>query len=95
MLASAFADRLEDVKSIRNTGELDQADAASVNANIASVANAADDLITALIENAEARGLQATGRWIDIPLVECREFEIKERDPVEEQADDAYDRMKM
>lgn len=87
MLASALVDRLEDLKSIRNTGDLDEADAASVNANIASIANAADELITALIDNAEARGLQATGRWMDIPLVECREFEIEERDAGGDQAD--------
>lgn len=94
LLASAFADRLSDVTSIRSLGELDDTDAAKVNANIASIARAADDLISAVVSNAESRGLQATGPWMDIPLFECREFEIEERDPIGEQADDAYGQMK-
>jgi len=82
LIASTFAERLSEVRSVQNTGEPDEADAVSVNANIASIAKMADELISAVIVNAEARGLQATGGWMDIPLVECREFELEEQDPI-------------
>lgn len=57
-------------------GKLDDTDAAWVNANIGIAAEGADDLISSLVEDAEDKGLVATGDWMKIPLVEQREFEV-------------------
>lgn len=91
--AQWFAKQLDLVTRIRATGELAAGDAAGVNAQIAMIAEEADGLIMALIKDAEARGLEATGPWMNIPLVECREFEVTEpADPELTKADDARDR---
>lgn len=90
-LAQGFAKQLDRVTSIRATGELADHDAADINAHIAMIAEEADRLITALIKDAEAHGLEATGPWMKIPLVECREFEVPQSDPVAEEADFVHD----
>ncbi len=94
LLARAFAGRLADVKCIRTlgaAGEPSERDARAVNAYIAMIAEEADSLISALVEDAEASGLEATGAWMAVPLVECRKFEAVERDPDLERADDIHD----
>jgi hypothetical protein len=91
-LAQGFAKHLDGVTSIRATGELTEGDAAEVNAHIAMIAEEADSLITALISDAEAHGLVATGPWLKIPLVECQAFEVVSPDPLLAEADDAHDR---
>jgi hypothetical protein len=91
--AAGFARQLTAVTCIRSTGEPSEDDAVSVNAHLAMIAEEADSLLTAVISDAEARGLQATGPWMKIPLVECRKFEVaKPPDPDLTQADDAWDR---
>jgi hypothetical protein len=90
-MARCFAARLIDVKCIRATGEASHDDARSVNAHIAMVATEADALITALIKDAEANGLDSAGRWMNIPLVECQEFEVVTRDPAADEVDDIHD----
>jgi hypothetical protein len=90
--AQRFAKHLDRVTSIHAVGELTDGDAAGVNADIAMIAEEADSLITALIRDAEARGLEATGPWMKIPLVECQEFEVVTPDPVLAEADDSHDR---
>jgi hypothetical protein len=83
----------ERLASITGTpGDPDETDAHRVNAQIAMVAEEANILITALITDAEAQGLEATGPWLDIPLVECREFAVPRADPVAQEADDILDR---
>ena len=72
-------------------GDPDETDAHRVNAQIAMVAEEANILIAALISDAEAQGLEATGPWLDIPLVECREFAVPRADPVAQQVDDIQD----
>jgi hypothetical protein len=89
--AQAFAKQLDRVTSIRANRELADHDAADVNAHIAMIAEKADSLITALIKDAEARGLEATGPWMKIPLVECREFEVPQSDLIADEADFAHD----
>jgi len=94
LTARQFAHRLADVRCIRQLGPAGDAtedNAEAVNYYIAMVAEEADGLITALIEDAEARGLEATGAWMKIPLVEVRKFEPIERDPELERADDIQD----
>ena len=78
--AASFAKQLAGVTSLRTTGEADESDAKTVNEHIAMVAEQADALITALIKDAEARDLEATGPWMDIRLIECREFELARRE---------------
>jgi hypothetical protein len=71
---------------------LDETDAAWVNANIGIVAEGADDLISTLVDDAEGKGLEATGDWLPIPLVEQRAFEVPEHDVEADKADAAHDR---
>lgn len=59
--AAGFAKQLADVTAIRTTGEPDEVDAGAVNEHIAMVAEEADALITALVADAEAKGLEASG----------------------------------
>ena len=81
--AVSFAKQLAEVTSVRTTGDADESDAEAVNGHIAMVAEQADALISALIKDAEARELEATGAWMDIPLVECQEFEpIRRNDEI-------------
>ncbi|KUL94349.1 hypothetical protein DK26_15185 [Bosea sp. WAO] len=94
LLAHGFAARLARVKCIRTLGPAGDAledDARAVNAHIAMIAEEADNLITALIGDAESAGLEATGAWMKLPLVECRKFEAIERDPDLDRADDIQD----
>lgn len=91
LMARQFAARLAEVKCIRRLGPAGDAtseNARDVNAFIAMIAEEADGLIAALIEDAEASGLEATGAWMNIPLVEVRKFEPIERDPELQRADD-------
>jgi hypothetical protein len=86
-------DVAERLASITGTpGDPDETDAHRVNAQIALVAEEANILMTALITDAEAQGLEATGPWLDIPLVECREFAVPRPDPIAPEADDIHDR---
>ena len=87
--ANAFAKDLAGVAGV--SGEPDNSDAAKVNADIAMVAEHADALITALIENAEDHGLEATGDWIGNPLIEARAFEVPRGDRALDKADDDRD----
>jgi hypothetical protein len=89
--AQEFARKLEDLAGVL-ANPLDETDAAWVNANISMVAEEADELISTLIEDAESKGLEATGEWIPMPLVEQRAFEVPKRDPEGDKADDAHDR---
>ena len=94
LLARGFAARLAEVKCIRTLGPAGDAledDARTVNAYIAMIAEEADTLIAALIEDAEAAGLEATGAWMRIPLVGCQKFEAVQRDPDLDRADDIHD----
>jgi hypothetical protein len=91
-LASRFAQHLKEVKGIAGTHEADEFDARSVNASIGMVAELADSLIDALISDAEARGLNASGAWMHIPLIEVREFQASASDPGPKEADDIHDR---
>ncbi|MCO5092636.1 hypothetical protein [Bosea sp. (in: a-proteobacteria)] len=76
IMARAFAEKLQEVTCVRALGEPDDEDAAKVNAFIRMIAEGADQLVTAIIENAEGRDLVQAGAWMDIPLVEVREFEV-------------------
>jgi hypothetical protein len=91
-LASRFAQHLEEVKGITGTRGADEFDALSVNAWIALVAEEADGLLTALISDGESHGLEASGSWMDVPLIEVREFEVVHADPAAREADDIHDR---
>ncbi|HEV7339816.1 MAG TPA: hypothetical protein VGO06_27860 [Bosea sp. (in: a-proteobacteria)] len=93
-MARQFAHRLADVRCIRQLGPAGDAtedNAEAVNYYIGMIADEADALITALIEDAEACGMKGTGPWMKIPLVEYRKFEVIERDPDLERADDDQD----
>jgi hypothetical protein len=89
--AQEFARKLEDLAGIL-ASPLDETDAAWANANIAMVAEEADDLISTLIDDAENQGLEATGDWLPMPLVEQRAFEVPKPDPAGDKADAARDR---
>lgn len=78
--AAGFAARLAEVHAIRTTGEANAWDAEAVNEHIIMIAREADALIEALILDAEARDLEASGRWMEIPLVECQKFQLPDRD---------------
>lgn len=94
LLARQFARRLAEVKCIRSlgpAGDATDSNAQAVNSYIAIIAEEANGLINALIEDAEASGLEATGAWLKIPLLEYREFEAVKRDPAIERADHEQD----
>ena len=79
--------------AVEEAGGDTPADADAVNSRIAMVAEEADALITALIEDAESQGLEATGPWLKVPLIECRAFEPPaSSDPEATEADDAHER---
>ena len=48
--------------------------------------------LSTLVEDAEAKGLEATGAWLKIPLVEQRAFEVPKQDAEADKADAAHDR---
>jgi hypothetical protein len=89
--AQEFARKLEDLAGVL-ANPLDDTDAAWVNANISMVAEEADELISTLIEDAESKGLEATGDWIPMPLVEQRAFEVPKRIRRPTRADDEHNR---
>lgn len=91
--AQEFARKLEDLAGVL-ANPLDETDAAWANANISMVAEEADDLISTLVDDAENKGLEATGDWIPMPLVEQRKFEVPKPDPAADKADAAHDRKK-
>jgi hypothetical protein len=91
-LARGFASRLAEVTCIRSMKEPGDDDVVGVNAHIAMVAEEADSLISALVKDAEAKGLEASGAWLKIPLVECRAFELPDpADPATEEVDFIHD----
>lgn len=69
----------------------DEEDAKRVNAAIAMIATNADRLITEIVEDAEACGLEASDPWIKNPLVGLQEFEVAEADPIDDKADFDHD----
>jgi hypothetical protein len=89
--AQEFARKLEDLAGVL-ANPLDDTDAAWVNANISMVAEEADELISTLIEDAESKGLEATGDWLPMPLVEQRAFEVPKSDPEAAKNDAERDR---
>lgn len=89
--AQEFAQALEDLAGVL-ANPLNETDAAWANANISMVAEEADDLISTLVDDAEDKGLEPTGDWLKIPLVEQRAFEVPSSDPPADRADDEYDR---
>jgi hypothetical protein len=89
--AQEFARKLEDLAGVL-ASPLDDSDAAWANASISMVAEEADELISTLIEDAESKGLEATGEWIPMPLVEQRAFEVPKRDPEGDKVDAERDR---
>lgn len=76
IMAQAFAERLNEVTCVRALGEPGEDDAKQVNAFIRMIAEGADQLITAIIENAESRDLEQSGPWMAVPLVEVQEFGV-------------------
>jgi hypothetical protein len=90
-LAASFAAQVVQLSSIPTDQPNDQ-DADKVNASIEMIAGEADALVTAVINDAEAHGLQASGRWLDIPLVEVQAFEVSTPDPSTAEADDTHDK---
>ena len=91
-LAHRFMRHLAEVKSIPGGRKVDDFDALDANACIAMIAEEANELINALIFDAESHGLEASGAWMQIPLVECREFEVPSPKPDAREADDIHDR---
>ena len=89
--AQELARKLDDLAGVL-ANPLDETDAAWVNANIGIVAEGADDLISTLVEDAEAKGLEATGDWMKVPLVEQREFEVPNQNAEADKVDAAHDR---
>ena len=89
--AQEFARKLEELYGAM-ASPLNDTDAAWVNGNIAMVAEEADDLISTLIEDAESKGLEATGDWLPMPLVEQRAFKVPKDDADGDKADAAHDR---
>ena len=89
-LAASFAAQVAQLSSI-HTDYPDDQDAATVNASIAMIAEEADALVTAVIEDAEDHGLESSGPWLKIPLVEVQAFEVPPPDPAADEADDMRD----
>jgi hypothetical protein len=90
-LAASFAAQVVQLSSIPTDQPNDQ-DADKVNASIEMIAGEADALVTAVINDAEDHGLQASGRWLDIPLVEVQAFEVSTPDLSTAEADDRHDK---
>ncbi len=79
--AAKFAEQLTEIRSACSSGEPDEDDAERVNKAIAMVARNADSLISDLVDDAEACGLEASGPWMDTPLVDAQAFEVAQHDP--------------
>jgi hypothetical protein len=90
-LAASFAKQVVHLSSIQ-TDHPDGDDAAKVNASIEMIAEDADALVMAVINDAEDHGLEATGPWLKIPLIETQAFEVPAPDPEAHKADYEYDR---
>ncbi len=90
-LAQSFAAQIVQLSSIQ-TDYPDDQDAANVNARIEMIAEEADALVTAVIEDAEGHGLEASGPWLKIPLVEVQAFEVPTPDPDADEADEMHNR---
>lgn len=90
-LAASFAKQVEHLSSIQ-TDHPNGDDAAKVNASIEMIAEEADALVTAVIKDAEDHGLEATGPWLKIPLIETQAFEVQAPGPEADKADYEYDR---
>ena len=45
-----------------------------------------------VIKDAEDHGLEASGPWLKIPLIETQAFEVPTPDPAADEADDEHDR---
>lgn len=74
--AQAFAEKLGDVTCVRSHSDPDDSDARQVNDAIRMIAERADQIISALIADAELQGLEPTGDWISVGGVEQRSFEV-------------------
>ncbi len=90
-LAESFAAQVVQLSSLQTDHPSDR-DAAKVNANIEMIAEEADALVTAVIEDAEGHGLEALGPWLKIPLVETQAFQVPKPDPAVDEADDLHER---
>jgi hypothetical protein len=90
-LAASFAAQVVHLSSIQTVFPDDQ-DAAKVNASIETIAEEADALVTAVINDAENHGLEASGPWLKIPLVDAQAFEVPSQDPEADAADDEHER---
>lgn len=90
-LAASFAKQVVRLSPIQNDYPNDE-DAAKVNASIEMIAEEADALVMAVIDDAESHGLEASGPWLNIPLIETRAFEVPPPDPGADAADDEHDR---
>ncbi len=90
-LAQSFAAQVVQLSSIQ-TDHPDDQDAAKVNASLEMIAEDADALVTAVVKDAEDHGLEASGPWLKIPLIETQAFEVPSPDPDADEADDAHDR---
>lgn len=90
-LAESFAAQVVQLSSIQ-TDHPDDQDAANVNASIEMIAEEADTLVTAVIRDAEDHGLEASGPWLKIPLIETQAFEVPTPDPDADEADDEQNR---
>jgi hypothetical protein len=85
-MAARFAAQVMQLSSI-HTEHPDDQDAAKVNASIEMIAEEADALVMAVIDDAETHGLDASGPWLNIPLIETRAFEVPSTDPEAHEAD--------
>ena len=90
-LAASFAAQVVQLSSIQ-TDHPDDQDAAKVNDSLAMIAEEADALVTAVIKDAEDHGLEASGPWLKIPLIETQAFEVPTSDPAADEADEMHDR---
>lgn len=90
-LAEGFAKHVMQLTSLQ-TDHPDDQDATHVNASIEMIAEEADALVTAVIEDAEDHGLEASGPWLKISLIEVQAFEVPTPDPEADRADEERDR---
>lgn len=90
-LAASYAAQVSQLSSIQ-TDQPDDQDAAAVNAGIEMIAEEADALVAAVIKDAEDHGLEASGPWLKIPLLEVQAFEAPTSDPAADEADALRDR---
>jgi len=90
-LAASFAAQVVQLSSIQ-TDHPNERDAAGVNASIEMIAEEADAMVTAVIKDAEDHGLEASGPWLKIPLIETQAFEVPDPDPADDEANYEHDR---